>query len=174
MCGIPVEMLTAVPALARALAPDVAGHAVVVAPDLGAVKLAEHYASCLARPVAAVRKTRLTGATVHAEEIAGDVAGRAALIVDDMISTGATIEAAAQVIVAHGGTPAIVAATHGLLVGGAASRLRRLPVPRVVTTDSLPQGPAAAHQVESIALLLADAIGRLHHDQPLAGLLAHA
>jgi ribose-phosphate pyrophosphokinase len=173
MCGIPVEMLTAVPALARALAPDVSGNAVVVAPDLGAVKLAEHYASCLARPVAVVRKTRLTGATVQAEEIAGDVAGRPAIIVDDMISTGATIEAAARVILAHGGTPAIVAATHGLLVAGAA---RRLPAQRVVTTDSLPQGhtPTVALQVESIAPLLADAISRMHHDQPLAGLLAHA
>ena len=97
MCGIPVEMLTAVPALAGALAPAIPGDAVVVAPDLGAVKLAEHYASLLQRPVAVVRKTRVTGATVRAEEIAGDVAGRPAVIVDDMISTGATIEAAAQV-----------------------------------------------------------------------------
>ena len=175
MCGIPVEMLTAVPALAEALAPDVPGDAVIVAPDLGAVKLAEHYASLLQRPVAVVRKTRLTGATVRAEEIAGDVAGRPAIIVDDMISTGATIEAATRVVLAHGGTSGIVvAATHGLLVGGAARRLRGLPVRRVVTTDTLPQGRSAALalQVESVAPLLADAISRLHHNQPLAGLLA--
>ena len=93
----------------------------------------------------------------------------------NMTSTGATIEAAAQVCLAHGGTPAIaVAATHGLLVGGAAGRLGRLPVRCLVTTDSLPQNhsPAITLQVESVAPLLADAIGRLHHDQPLAGLLA--
>jgi len=175
MCGIPVEILTAVPALAEALAPDVPGDAVVVAPDLGAVKLAEHYASLLQRPVAVVRKTRLTGATVRAEEIVGHVAGRPAIIVDDMISTGATIEAATQVVLAHGGTSGIVvAATHGLLVGGAARRLRGLPIRRVVTTDTLPQGRSAALalQVESVAPLLADAISRLHHNQPLAGLLA--
>ena len=175
MCGIPVEMLTAVPALAKALAPDIPGDAVIVAPDLGAVKLAEHYASLLQRPVAVVRKTRLTGATVRAEEIAGHVAGRPAIIVDDMISTGATIEAATRVVLAHGGTSGIVvAATHGLLVGGAARRLRGLPVRRVVTTDTLPQGRSAALalQVESVAPLLADAISRLHHNQPLAGLLA--
>jgi len=175
MCGIPVEILTAVPALAEALAPDVPGDAVVVAPDLGAVKLAKHYASLLQRPVAVVRKTRLTGATVRAEEIVGHVAGRPAIIVDDMISTGATIEAATQVVLAHGGTSVIVvAATHGLLVGGAARRLRGLPIRRVVTTDTLPQGRSAALalQVESVAPLLADAISRLHHNQPLAGLLA--
>ena len=174
MCGMPVEMLTAMPALAQALAPDIPGDAVIVAPDLGAVKLAEHYASVLQRPVAVVRKTRITGAIVRAEEIAGDVAGRPAVIVDDMISTGATIEAAAQVVLAHGGTCSTVAATHGLLVGGAGRRLRQLPIGRVVTTDSLPQGhtPSPALHVESVAPLLADAISRLHHDQPLAGLRA--
>ena len=174
MCGIPVEMLTAVPALAGALAPLVPGDAVVVAPDLGAVKLAEHYASLLHRPVAVVRKTRMTGATVRAEEIAGDVAGRPAVVVDDMISTGATIEAAVRVLLAHGAAPAIVvAATHGLLVAGAAGRLGRLPVQCAVTTDSLPRGhpPAPPLQVESIAPLLADAISRLHHEQPLGDLL---
>ena len=174
MCGIPVEMLTAVPALAGALAPLVPGDAVVVAPDLGAVKLAEHYASLLHRPVAVVRKTRMTGATVRAEEIAGDVAGRPAVVVDDMISTGATIEAAVRVLLAHGAAPAIVvAATHGLLVAGAAGRLGRLPVQCTVTTDSLPRGhpPALPLQVESIAPLLADAISRLHHEQPLGDLL---
>lgn len=56
-----------------------------------------------------------------------------------MISTGATIEAAAQVVLAHGGTCSIVAATHGLLAGEAAGRLRRLPVRRVVTTDTVRQ-----------------------------------
>ena len=174
MCGIPVEMLTSVPALAGALAPMVPEGAVIVAPDLGAVKLAEHYASLLRRPVAVVRKTRVTGATVHAEDIAGDVAGRPAVIVDDMISTGATIEAAAGVVLAHGGAPGIVvAATHGLLVGAAASRLGQLPVRCVLTTDSLArdQPLMPALQVESVAPLLADAIGRLHHNQPLGDLL---
>ena len=66
-------------------------------------------------------------------------------------------------------------ATHGLLVGDAAARLERLPVRSLVTTDSLPQShhpPAPAMQAESVAPLLADAIARLHRDQPLADLLA--
>ncbi len=174
MCGIPAEMLTAVPALAGALAPMVPAGAVVVAPDLGAAKLAEHYASLLRLPVAVVRKTRLTGSAVHADEIAGEITARPAVIVDDMISTGATIEAAVGVVLAHGGAPdIIVAATHGLLVGTAVSRLGRLPVRCVLTTDSLARdhAPMPALQVESVAPLLADAISRLHHDQPLGDLL---
>jgi len=108
MCGIPVEMLTAVPALASALARKCCSDSVVVAPDLGAAKLAEHYASLLERPVAVVRKTRVSGAAVRAEQMAGDVAGRPAVIIDDMISTGATIEAAAGVLLAYGAEPPFV------------------------------------------------------------------
>jgi len=65
-------MLAAVLALAGVLAPMVAEGAVVVAPDLGVAKLAEHYASLLRRPVAVVRKIRVSGVAVHS----GDVAGR--------------------------------------------------------------------------------------------------
>ena len=82
--------------------------------------------------------------------------------------------AAARVLLAYGAEPPfVVAATHGLLVGDAAARLERLPVRSLVTTDSLPQShpPAPAMQTESVAPLLADAIGRLHQDQPLADLL---
>lgn len=107
MCAIPVEMLIAVPVLAHALAPALVGDAVVVAPDLGAVKLAERYASVLGLPVAVVRKTRLTGTTVRAEELVGDVEGRQAIVVDDMISTGGTIEAAARVLVAGRARPGL-------------------------------------------------------------------
>ncbi|HVB46281.1 MAG TPA: ribose-phosphate pyrophosphokinase [Streptosporangiaceae bacterium] len=174
MCGIPVEMLTAVPALAAVLEPMITEEAVVVAPDLGAAKLAEHYASLLRRPVAVVRKTRVSGAAVHSEEIAGDVAGRPAVIVDDMISTGATIEAAAGVFLDRGGAPdVIVAATHGPLVDTAASRLGPLHVRCVLTTDSLAGGQIAmpALQVESVAPLLAEAISRLHQNRPLEDLL---
>ena len=177
MCSVPVEMLTAVPVLAGALDPELAEDAVVVAPDLGAVKLAERYAALVARPVAVVRKSRVSGETVRAEELVGDVEGRAALIVDDMISTGSTIEAAIRVLLAHGAAADIVvAATHGLLVGPAPERLAALPVRRLLVTDTLPRGDWRNLEVEvqSIAALLADGIGRLHRDADLTDLLARA
>ncbi len=177
MCSVPVEMLTAVPVLARALGPSVTADAVVVAPDLGAVKLAERYASLLGGPVAVVRKRRLSGEAVRAEELAGDVAGRPAVIVDDMISTGATIEAAVRVLRARGATDEIVvAASHGLLVGSAGDRLAAASVRRLLVTDTLVPGARSplAVEVQSVAGLLADAIGRLHHDQDLGDLLARA
>lgn len=174
--GVPVEMLTAVPALASALAQRTSASSVVVAPDLGAVKLAERFAAILRRPVAVVRKTRLTGATVRAEELVGDVTGRPTVIVDDMISTGGTIEAAVRVLLAEGAAPDItVAATHGLLVADALPRLARLPIRHLIVTDTLPP-PRAPHpslQIRSVAPLLADAIDRLHTGAPLDALLMH-
>jgi ribose-phosphate pyrophosphokinase len=176
MCTVPVEMLTAVPMLVTALASSVSRGAVVVAPDLGAVRLAERYATLLDTSVAVVRKTRKDPTHVRAEELTGDVDGRAVIIVDDMISTGGTIEAAVRVLLHHGAMPEIaVATTHGLLIDPAAERLAALPLSALFVTDSLAQHettPALPIQVQSIAPLLADAVGRLHRGQALDDLLA--
>ncbi len=177
ICTVAVEMLTAVPSLAQALREQVPDGAVVVAPDLGAVKLAEHYGALLSRPVAVVRKTRLSGTRVVAEELVGDVRDRPVVIVDDMISTGGTIEAAVEVVAGHGAAPEIiVVATHGLFVEPAAERLGRATIRQVLVTDTLaqPVAPAMPLSVCSVAPLLADAIGRLHREEPLDDLLARA
>jgi ribose-phosphate pyrophosphokinase len=176
-CAVPADMLTAVPTLAGALlSMPVPDEAVLVAPDLGAVKLAEHYASFLRRPVVVIRKSREGPTSVHAEELIGAVAGRPSVIVDDIISTGCTIEEAVRVLLGRGAAPDItVAATHGLLVGTAADRLARLPIRRLLTTDTLTKEPMPALPVKvtSVADLLAEAIGRLHDARPLDDLLMH-
>jgi ribose-phosphate pyrophosphokinase len=173
MGAMPVEMLTAVPAVAAALRTSVAEATVVVAPDLGAVKLAERYASLLGhRPVAVVRKTRTSGTSVEAHELVGDVAGRPVVMVDDMISTGATIEAAIAVVRAHGGTDDLtVAATHGLLVAGAPARMAAAGARRALVTDTVEVSAGPVVEVCSIAPILAEAIRRLHHHEPLDDLL---
>lgn len=168
--GVPVEMPTAVPVLAAALRPALPAGAVVVAPDLGAVKLAERYASSLGGPVAVVRKQRVSAEEVRAGELVGDVAGRAAVVVDDMISTGATVEAAVRVLAGRGALGGItVAATHALLVGDAGARLAAAGVRRLVVADTLPApaAPGVALERCSVAGVLADAIGRLHRDEEL-------
>ena len=168
-CRIPVETLTAVPALCGDLAGELGQGAVVVAPDLGAVKLAERYAERLKGSVAVVRKHRESGAMVSALDIAGEVRGRPVLIIDDMITTGATIEAAAGLLRVRGAGPDItVAATHGLLVHAAVSRLRDLDLRRVLVTDTVaPKSAAGVIEVCSIAPTLALAIACLHSDTPL-------
>jgi ribose-phosphate pyrophosphokinase len=176
MCSVPVEMLTAVPVIADALAKQTPDTAVVVSPDFGAVKRADHYAGLLGRAVAVVRKTRVSGTNVEAEELVGAVTGRPTVIVDDMISTGATVEAAVRVLLAHGAAPNItVAATHGLLVGDAPDRLRQLQLQRLLVTDTLPAGQHTLPlQVSSVATLLSEAINRLHHNEPMDAMLMRA
>lgn len=161
---IPVEVLSAVAVLADAVG-ESEEPSVVVAPDLGAVPLAERYAARLAAPVAIVRKHRTSGSEVRADALVGDVRGRRAVIVDDMVSTGATIEAAASLVRQHGARPAVVvAATHGLLVDPAPARLTRLAPLRLFTTDTVPgRATMPVAEVCSVAPLLAAAIARLHN-----------
>lgn len=173
---VPLEHLSAVPLLVARVRSSVPDDAVVVAPDLGAVKLAERFARSLDRPIAVVHKTRLSGEDVSVQRIVGDVRARAPLVVDDMISTAGTIEAAVKALLAAGCTPEVsVVATHALLVGPALERLRALPVRRLVVTDSVSMRADSALPLEVVGLgpLLAEAIERLHGDQSLGDLLAH-
>jgi ribose-phosphate pyrophosphokinase len=171
----PLEHLTAVPALVAAVATARPDNGVVVAPDRGAVKLAARYAKALALPTAIVHKIRHSGTEVEARSIMGDVRGRAAIIVDDMISTGGTMAAAAAAVARAGCEPGLtLVATHGLLVGPAVVRLRDLPVERLIVTDSVPVPQVSGLHlvVASIAPLLGDAVQRLHQDRSLADLLS--
>mgnify|MGYP001544843293 FL=1 len=166
---IPVDNLTAIPDLAGALGErlrNVAGNAVIVAPDLGAVRLANRYATKLDLPVAVCHKRRLGGAEVSVSRITGDVAGRRCIIIDDMISTGGTIVEGIRALNDAGAMPAhIVAATHAVLVPGALDKIGNAGVRELLVTDSIePRGdPTARLQptVISIAPLLATAIRRL-------------
>jgi ribose-phosphate pyrophosphokinase len=174
--SIPLEHLTAVPLLANAVEELVTDQTVIVAPDLGAVKLAERYGELLRRPIAIAHKIRLSGQEVRVRGIVGEVAGRQPIIVDDMISTGGTIEAAATAIIAAGCLPAVtVVASHALLVGPAIDRLSALPMKRIVVTDSLPtpdHGPLAV-RVVSLAPMLAESVSRLNIGESMTELLSH-
>lgn len=159
--GVPVDVLSAVPLLAAALQPWVEGDAVVVAPDLGAAKLAERYAAALGLPVAYVRKTRVSGRTVLADEVVGPVRDRHPVIIDDMISTGGTIVAAADAVRRSGAHEELLVATsHALLVGPAPEVLGALPLRRLFVTDTVvPTGRLPqVTEVVSIAPLIAGAI----------------
>jgi ribose-phosphate pyrophosphokinase len=172
---VPLDHLTAVPLLARAAAASIRESSVVVGPDLGAVKLARAYANQLHVPMAFVHKTRLNGDAVEAHAVIGDVRGRLPLIVDDMLSTGATIEAAVGALRAAGAAePISVAVTHALLVGRAREILQRLPLARLMATDTVAIEPPALPQLEitSVASLVATAIRRNHYDESLADLRA--
>jgi ribose-phosphate pyrophosphokinase len=173
--AIPVEHLSAVPILAEATRSSVLSKTVIVSPDLGAVKMAERYAKVLDLPVAIIHKTRISGAEVSVQRIVADVRDKEVLVVDDMISTGGTIEKAIKALLEAGclSSGIKVAASHSLLVDPAAERLGKLPIERMYVSDSVrtPEQFPVPIQVSSLASLLAETIQRLHNQQSIAGLV---
>ena len=151
-------------------APCLSEHSIAVAPDLRAVKLARENARLLHLPMAIVHKTRLDGEAVAATAVMGNVAGLSPLIIDDMLSTGGTIEAAVAVLRAAGAMdPMLVAVTHALLVGRARETLPRLGLARIIAGDSVEsdQPTGLPFTGVSLAPLIASTIGHLHRDESL-------
>ncbi|WP_257451531.1 ribose-phosphate diphosphokinase [Archangium lipolyticum] len=162
--AMPLEHLNAGTLLAEAVRPLAGPGAVVVSPDLGAVKLAERYARQLGLPLAIVHKSRTSGADVSVRGLVGEVKGLRPIIVDDLISTGGTIAATAEAVREAGCADEItVVATHALLVGPAVERLSKVPIRRLISTDSVVPHRELPfhHEVVSLAPLLADAIRRV-------------
>lgn len=175
--AIPLEHVSAIPILADAVRPSVHKDVVVVSPDLGAVKMAERYAKLLDLSVAMIHKSRISGAEVTVQRIVGDVRGREILVVDDMITTGSTIEKAILALLEAGCSSSgiKVVATHGLFVGNAGERLGKLPIEKIYVSDSVPvpERTQLPIQVSSLVPLLAETIQRLHRLESLGDVLAH-
>jgi len=173
--SVPVEHVSAVKLLARALG-NVPDDAVVVAPDFGAVRLAEQYSHLLDRPMASVHKMRLGPESVEVRQLVGDVRGRTPIIVDDMVSTGHTVAASVRALLGAGCAPDItVVVSHGLFVGEIERVLGGLPISRIVTTDTVAQRSdlLLPITVASVAPLLAEVIKHLHRSESLSDVLAH-
>ena len=115
---------------------------VVVSPDEGSIKRALAHMARLGGHLAIIDKRRSTAErTKQANVIGGKVEGRVALIFDDMISTAGSICGAAEVMHEHGARAVFLAATHGLLVGGAVERLQQAPIDGLILTDTVPLSP---------------------------------
>jgi ribose-phosphate pyrophosphokinase len=159
--AIPVDTLTALPTLCAALADELPPDTVVVSPDAGRVVLATAYAERLHLPLAVLHKRRASGTSTETTHLVGEVEGKTCLIIDDMISTGGTLVESARTLREAGARSCRVAATHGLLLSGAAERLQNAGIEHVLVTDTVPVTGGGVVRVASVAGLLASAVQRL-------------
>ncbi len=139
---------------------------VVVAPDAGRVKLNKKFASEIGADLAILNKERPAQQVAEIGYVIGDVAGKTAVIVDDIIGTAGTLKAAAQAVTDAGARRVYAAATHGNFCGKAWENLSAANFEQVVVTDTIPLPPGAPDNVRvlSCADLLTNSIRQIFTD----------
>jgi ribose-phosphate pyrophosphokinase len=143
---------------------------VVVAPDAGRVKLNKKFASKLGAELAILDKERPAQQVAEIGYVIGDVKGRTAVLVDDMIDTAGTLRAAAQTVLDEGASRVYAAATHPILSGNAYENLAASGFEQIVVTDTIPLRVGAPDnlRVLSCAELLTDSIRRIFTDDSVS------
>jgi ribose-phosphate pyrophosphokinase len=147
---------------------------VVVSPDAGGVERARSFAKRLGLGLAIIDKRRSGPNVAEVMHIVGDVKGKRALIVDDMIDTAGTLTKAAGALADAGATYVAAVATHPVLSGPAVQRIADSVLAKVIVTDTIPLGveAAACEKIEtvSVAPLFAEAIRAIHHNDSVSRL----
>lgn len=171
---IPVDHLMGAPLLADYfLSNDLAENAVVVSPDHGGVTRARKLADFLKTPIAIIDKRRPRPNVSEVMNIIGNVNGKRAIIIDDMIDTAGTITLAAQALKDAGATEVFACCTHPVLSGPAIQRIEDSVIKQMIVTDSinLPKEKLIDKMVQvSVGPLIGDAIKRIHENKPVSPL----
>ncbi len=170
---VPVDHLYSAPVLTGYFRKKGLEDLTVVAPDVGAAKMARGYARRLDAAFAIIDKRRPAPNVAEVLSVVGEVEGRRCLIVDDMIDTAGTLRSVVDILHERGATEIYAAATHALLSGPAVERLQDSPLKEVVVTNTL-QLPEEKRfpklTVLSIAELLARAIRYTHSNESISQL----
>jgi ribose-phosphate pyrophosphokinase len=168
---IPVDHIYARPVLLQYFLDLKLHNPIVVSPDAGGVERARAFAKLLNADLAIVDKRRPRPNEAAIMNIIGDVKGRNAIILDDMIDTGGTLTKVADAIKAAGAIKVYAAASHGVLSGQAIEKIQKSSLEEVAITDSIPHNSDIPKiKVLSIASLLAEAIMRISNDESISAL----
>jgi ribose-phosphate pyrophosphokinase len=170
---VPVDHLYAAPVFVSHYRKKQLKDLAVVAPDVGAAKMARGFAKRLDGTFAIIDKRRPRANVAEVVNVVGDVAERDCLIVDDMIDTAGTVTEAARALKRLGADRVFVCATHALLSGPAAERLAGAPITEVTVTDTVaipPEHQFPQLRVLSVGELLSKAIRYTHSEQSVSSL----
>jgi ribose-phosphate pyrophosphokinase len=172
--NVPVDHLFASPVLVEHFRQKDLPNVTVVSPDAGGVERARGFAKKLDAPLAIVDKRRVAMDQTEVMNVIGDIQGRAALMVDDIVDTAGTLVKTAEALQRHGAERVFAACTHAVLSGRAIERLCHSPIEEMVVTDSIPLRPEAAQvskiKVLSVAELLARGIHSIHEETSISAL----
>jgi ribose-phosphate pyrophosphokinase len=177
---IPVDHMTAVPLIAehfteRVYSGELSEKLVVVSPDAGRAKLANHFAEKLGATLAVLTKQRPDHNQAEITLLIGDVEGRDAILIDDMIDTAGTLVAGAKVVKEAGAQRVLAAAVHGLFSGAAFERLVDSDIEEIVVTDTVPLAPDAPEglfKILSVDRILADSVHNVFCDESVSEIFA--
>lgn len=170
---VPVDHLTALGIIAEHYRRRDLSNTVVVAPDAGRAKHAKRLSDMANLPLGLLHKRRVGGnGEPEITTVIGEVAGMRVIMIDDMVSTGATIQRGVEALMKLGALDVSVAATHPVLVGPAIERLTGPGISEVVFTDTvpLPPGSPSSFRILSVASLIASAISRVHTNKSVSTL----
>ena len=172
--NIPVDHLFASPVLVDHFRKLNLPNLTVVSPDAGGVERSRYFAKKIDAPLAIVDKRRIDVNVSEVMHLIGDVAGRPALVVDDIIDTAGTLVKTAEALLEKGATKVFAASTHAVLSGPAVERITNSKIEEVVVTDSVPLNEAARKvskiKVLSVAPLLARGIQSIHEETSISEL----
>ncbi len=147
---------------------------VIVSPDVGGVVRARSLAKRLGADLAIIDKRRERAGSSEVMNIIGNVAGRACILVDDIVDSAGTLCNAAVALKEQGATSVSAYVTHGVLSGGAVARVSASPLERLVITDSIMATEAVrvSHNIEqlTVAPLMAEAISRISEESSVSSL----
>jgi ribose-phosphate pyrophosphokinase len=174
---VPVDHMTASPMLTQYFMDQAfTEELVIVSPDAGRVKMARNFARKIGCHWAVMEKERPAQQVAEIGYVVGDVKGKTAVLVDDMIDTAGTLQAAARTVLEEGAARVIACATHGVFSGPAYERLTYAEsgLERIVVTDTIPLRPGAPDNltVLSTAQTLADSIRRIFADDSVSEMFA--
>ena len=146
---------------------------VVVSPDLGSVTRARNFADKLDVPIAIIDKRRPKANVSEVLNIIGDIKGKTAIIVDDMIDTAGTLTNGASALIELGAKEVYACCTHAVLSGEAIKRIQNSPIKEVLTLDTIaiPEEKMIDKiKIESVAPIFAQAINRIFTNKPISAI----